>query len=266
MTSTDETSDSTHRVWQWAPQILLGTCIVAVIVFCLAPALGRAREAAKRAECATNLKKLGVAFKAYATDHKANFPSIDRSSKGLLFDRDSLFPQYLADYSLLTCPTDAAAQEVLKSVPTDQRSGAAAYDHSSYVYLGYMIENEKQGLELIEGLKMLILNDEPFPENITICSGCGVGGKNTLPALKEGVERFIITDINCPAGSSKAQSVVPIAFDHTDNHMPGGINVLFMDGHVEFKKVSEEPWSFPATKKFLAAVDELVKLRNAHAH
>jgi prepilin-type N-terminal cleavage/methylation domain-containing protein/prepilin-type processing-associated H-X9-DG protein len=63
--------------------------------------------------------------------------------------------------------------------------------------------------------------------------------------LKEGIERFAITDINNPAASSQAQSTIPTMMDawgSTDrssyiqifNHVPGGCNVLYMDGHVEY--------------------------------
>jgi prepilin-type processing-associated H-X9-DG protein len=59
--------------------------------------------------------------------------------------------------------------------------------------------------------------------------------------LREGVERFVITDINNPASSAVAQSTVWILDDwvSTDsgqefNHLPGGSNVLYLDGHVEF--------------------------------
>lgn len=72
----------------------------------------------------------------------------------------------------------------------------------------------------------------------------------TYRALREGVERFAITDINNPAGSAKAQSIIPILWDtwagRNDffsmsivqgfNHVPGGSNVLYMDGHAEFIK------------------------------
>jgi prepilin-type processing-associated H-X9-DG protein len=67
---------------------------------------------------------------------------------------------------------------------------------------------------------------------------------------KEGIERFFITDINNPAGSAQAQSTIPIMWDawadtgmfagYGDNavsrfnHVPGGSNVLYMDGHAEY--------------------------------
>lgn len=67
--------------------------------------------------------------------------------------------------------------------------------------------------------------------------------------LREGIERFMITDINNPAGAAQAQSQLPLMFDYfgTDGlngeldagsfaHVPGGVNVLAMDGHVEWVK------------------------------
>jgi prepilin-type processing-associated H-X9-DG protein len=83
-------------------------------------------------------------------------------------------------------------------------------------------------------------------------TGLGNGGGDTLYHLREGIERFMITDINNPAGSSLAQSELPVMWDYVAsdifaemygdasgsqvlfNHLPGGANVLYMDGHVEF--------------------------------
>jgi prepilin-type N-terminal cleavage/methylation domain-containing protein/prepilin-type processing-associated H-X9-DG protein len=68
----------------------------------------------------------------------------------------------------------------------------------------------------------------------------GNGSGNTIYRLKEGIERFLITDINNAAASSKAQSDIWVMFDTISsnvkffNHVPGGSNVLYMDGHVEF--------------------------------
>ncbi len=75
--------------------------------------------------------------------------------------------------------------------------------------------------------------------------GFGNGGSNTIYRLREGIERFLITDINNPAASAQAQSTLPIMFDHVAvalnlfNHVPGGSNVLYMDGHVAFERYTE---------------------------
>jgi prepilin-type N-terminal cleavage/methylation domain-containing protein/prepilin-type processing-associated H-X9-DG protein len=77
----------------------------------------------------------------------------------------------------------------------------------------------------------------------TGCTGfCGNGDTNTIFRLREGVERFLITDINNAGGSNLSQSDIQVMFDNLSivpsgfNHVPGGANVLFMDGHVEFSK------------------------------
>jgi prepilin-type processing-associated H-X9-DG protein len=78
-------------------------------------------------------------------------------------------------------------------------------------------------------------------------SGAGV----TIYRLREGIERFFISDINNAAATNKAQSEIAVQFDtiSTDvsfySHIPGGANVLFMDGHVEFLKY---PSDHPASR------------------
>jgi len=70
----------------------------------------------------------------------------------------------------------------------------------------------------------------------------GNGGGAKIYRLREGVERFLITDINNPGASAQAQSTVAIMADLMGagvgstifNHIPGGCNVLYMDGHCDF--------------------------------
>ncbi len=82
----------------------------------------------------------------------------------------------------------------------------------------------------------------------------GNGNTNTIYRLKEGVERFLITDVNNPAATAVAQSDIAIMWDEVAdslngfNHVPGGSNVLYMDGHVVFQKYPSA--KFPAVKGF----------------
>jgi len=78
----------------------------------------------------------------------------------------------------------------------------------------------------------------------------GNGGGDMIYRLKEGIERFLITDINNPGGAGRSQSELPTLWDMTQaqskkgkvqfNHMPGGANCLYMDGHVEYVKYAAE--------------------------
>jgi prepilin-type processing-associated H-X9-DG protein len=91
---------------------------------------------------------------------------------------------------------------------------------------------------------------------------------DSYPRLKEGVERFFITDINNPAGGAQAQSTIAVMWDAwgtsieqapwestvnidqgvlKSNHVPGGSNVLYMDGHVEFVRLNSR---YPVTTEF----------------
>jgi prepilin-type N-terminal cleavage/methylation domain-containing protein/prepilin-type processing-associated H-X9-DG protein len=67
-----------------------------------------------------------------------------------------------------------------------------------------------------------------------------IGSQGTAPRLREGIERFFITDINDAAATAQGQSQIVMMSDTVAphprhlNHVPGGANVLYMDGHVEF--------------------------------
>ncbi|MFA7693889.1 MAG: DUF1559 domain-containing protein [Candidatus Hydrogenedentales bacterium] len=73
--------------------------------------------------------------------------------------------------------------------------------------------------------------------------GFGNGAGEVIYRLKEGNERFMITDVNNPQTSAMAQSTIFAMMDLLGNrgkataffnHVPGGCNVLFMDGHVDW--------------------------------
>ena len=76
--------------------------------------------------------------------------------------------------------------------------------------------------------------------NVAPPFGNAEGG--TIHRLRDGIERFLITDINNPAASARATSGIWVMMDHLSaearefNHVPGGSNVLAMDGHVEFMR------------------------------
>jgi prepilin-type N-terminal cleavage/methylation domain-containing protein/prepilin-type processing-associated H-X9-DG protein len=96
-------------------------------------------------------------------------------------------------------------------------------------------------------------------------SGAPIPGPDTAYVLREGIERFLITDINNPAASAEAQSELPTMLDTWGttkklsasvddsttgaiaafNHLPGGSNVLFLDGHVEFMRYTANGGEFP---------------------
>ncbi|MCC6698091.1 MAG: hypothetical protein IT365_20890 [Candidatus Hydrogenedentes bacterium] len=84
--------------------------------------------------------------------------------------------------------------------------------------------------------------------------GTQANGGSKLYRLREGIERFLVTDVNNPASSAGSASRVPVLWDHVTAevisfaHIPGGINVLYLDGHVEFLRyLGVAGTQFPAT-------------------
>lgn len=86
--------------------------------------------------------------------------------------------------------------------------------------------------------------------------------ERTLYRFREGVERFMVTDINDPAATAMAQSSLPVMWDRIAvdisrdgfNHLPGGSNVLYFDGHVGWIRY---PGEHPITRVFASVISSL---------
>ena len=205
----------------------------------------------------------------------------------------SIYPEYLTDLKVLVCPSDKESSNVANGVwnvvknNTNSVVAPCTIHPISYQYYGLLIKPEHYLLNparvndtdpaAFDGLLrqefrngfFAYINDVEtavsvvpqnfgvFERDITIDATAGVAPASTMFRLKEGIERFLITDINNAAGSAKAQSSIAIMFDAVNaraqteaadgsvaelgfNHVPGGGNVLYMDGHVSFVKYSTE--------------------------
>ena len=196
---------------------------------------------------------------------------VKRTGSEVFFNARAVYPEYLTDVNVIICPSDATAKtnfqqgvwNLYKDPNTDVRSPcrftAESYNYTGFVlspndiYLTPQSENDPNittsnyinyfvpefiialGNVLIGGYTAWVNNNDPrwFENDVT-------EGNLTIYRLREGIERFLITDINNPAASAKAQSEIWVMSDDSNsraeyfNHIPGGGNVLYMDGHVEF--------------------------------
>ena len=85
-------------------ELLVVIAIIAMMVAILIPAVSKALEAARRSNCANNLKTIGTGFLAYATENKGNLPASDDDS--LTSVANAVFTNYVTDLKLWVCPSD----------------------------------------------------------------------------------------------------------------------------------------------------------------
>jgi len=234
--------------------VLQFAATVIVVAAIVLPALGRAREASSRASSANNLKQLGIVFKMYANESKGEiYPPLAPYAGVWMFDLSTVYPMYLTDLSILVDPSLPDASKLVEELnrlantqPIDWEA-MTRIAARSYTYTGYAANSEAD-IRAIADSRRLLASAE------TAHDVAANGG--TVYRLREGIERFFISDINNPAASASAQASIPVLTEtrgpRKSSGESAGYNVLYMDGHVSLLRQNE---AFPVQDK----VQELLR-------
>ncbi|MCC6793747.1 MAG: DUF1559 domain-containing protein [Candidatus Hydrogenedentes bacterium] len=208
--------------------LLLTLCVIAMLSTLLLP---QAREASRRASDQNNLKQLGIVFKMYASDDPGEkYPPMAPYNDVWMFDLRAVYPEYLTDLAVLVNPNRPDAEELVKKLnalvsqtPTDWEA-ITRIAAQSYTYTGWGMLDVSE-LETLSNARRV--NPQQLDDHLEW------NGKYYY-RLKEGVARFLVTDINGPAaGPDFLQKSIPVMFNCTTNAEGG--NVLYLDGHVSFE-------------------------------
>jgi len=238
------------RAWgePWLRPFVYGTTVIVLLVGAavLMPALSRARESARRASAQNNLKQLGLVLKMYANESPGELLPPLTPYEGLwMVDIERIYPEYLTDLAVLVPPGDpdgAARLQDLERLAQQEPIDWEAITRiaaKELTYTGWAITDNAQ-FHALHDQRMRLARaglDRDLP-----------GPDGTIYRLREGVERFFVTDVNNPAATSAVQSQIPIMFENVYTtglwRKPAGCNVLYLDGRVEFVRHGE---AFPVT-------------------
>ncbi len=166
-------------------ELLVVIAIIGILAGILLPALGRARESARRTQCASNLKQIGLAINMYSNDNNGAFPTASASAASAeIQSLGQLFDAYITDRKVFKCSSDSGVTDTTVLALT---AGTATVANSSFTTARCSYG---------------------YDDNHTSTDDPGVA---------------IAADAQ---GSSAALS---------DNHASKGQNVLYIDGHVEWK-------------------------------